>query len=551
MSAVADLPVVGGDATSVAFLDAETLVAAIDGKLYTVPVAGGAPTLLDGGAAYASVAVGGNGEIYAFTGDEFWVVDSKGEAPRKADLPARTPQTLNTYFSVGPDGQPYVRILSYPSVIKIYTSADAGQTWTLLPLPMAHTYGGGLAFGETTDEIYLSDPVGFHASKDGGKSWVSSPAAIPNYGPEIVRRKNGDLLCYVPGGGGLSVSHDGGAKFTDVSPFNAYPFINELVEADDETLYATVTAAGSATTQLPVEVVKSTDDGATWKHVYFSQARDFALLGDQLAVAQSASGAGGLALSADGGKTFVTTGLSNVKLISSFGFDKQGALLIMGDGALFRRQPGGWQSVGGPTGAMLATTPKGIIYAAPGFVSDDDGATWAEVTLPPYNYGGVGLPGFPVVLALREEDLIISRTTFRDDLGMHTNGMLVRVTPTGDAESIMQGNNHVAMLQDADGVLYARTENFAGNYRSTDSGTTWQEVDVPAPGFAIDNHNRFVNYGELGSYRSGHVGNDSTSELKLNGFTPASNAITSAKFDGKDRLYLLAGGQLFAASGSL
>lgn len=230
-------------------------------------------------------------------------------------------------------------------MIKIHTSADAGRSWTLLPLPTAHTYGGGLAFGETKNEIYLSDPLGFHASKDAGKTWVSSPAPIPSYGPEILRRKNRDLLCYVPGGGGLSVSGDGGATFRDVSPFNAFPFINELIEADDETLYASVTAAGSASTQLPIEVVKSTDGGATWSHLYFAQARDFALRAELLAVAQSASGAGGVALSADSGKTFVTTGLGSVKVISSFGFDKQGALLIMGDGALFRQQPEGWQAV--------------------------------------------------------------------------------------------------------------------------------------------------------------------------------------------------------------
>ena len=443
-------------------------------------------------------------------------------------------------------------------MIKIYTSADSGVTWSALTLPPAHAFGGGLAFGETTDEIYLSDPTGFHASQDGGKTWQSSPAAIPNYGPEIVRRKNGDILCYVPKGGGLSVSHDNGKTFGDLSPFNMYPFISKLVEADDQTLYATILGAGTATVQVEL---MSSSDGKTWKHVYAAPGHDFAILGEQLAFGQGSNsgqvggGAGGVALSADNGATFVTTGLASVKAIDSFGFDKQGKLLIVGDGVLFRQRADDWQAVGAPGGAIVTTTPKGTIYMAgdPTFVSSDDGATWIEASLPKYVYGGVGTLEIPVTLALRDESFLISRTTYRDDLypPVNANGQLTRVTPEGEATASGQGLNFVAMVQDADGLLYGGTDNFPTAQHSSDSGLTWKEVKTPAPGFVFDDQNRYIEYGELGSFRSGVVGSDETKVLTLSGFTPASNQVTSAKFDAAGHLHVLAADGLFIATDTL
>jgi len=233
MTRVASLPTAGGNVTSVDFLDASALVAVIDAKIYTVPLSGGSPTLRYDNATYTKLVVGGGGLVYALTDDALWVIPSMGATPTKTSLTIKTPQTLNVYVSVGPNGQCYVRVLSYPTVIRIYTSADKGATWTTMPLPTSFSYGGGLCFGGSASEIYVSGPLSFHASTDAGATWTNAPAPIPNYGGELLYRANGDIICYVSGGGGLSASRNKGASFTDVLPFNRAPYVWKLIEGAD------------------------------------------------------------------------------------------------------------------------------------------------------------------------------------------------------------------------------------------------------------------------------------------------------------------------------
>jgi len=558
MSRVASLPTAGGNTTSVDFLDATTIVAVIESKIYTIPVAGGTPTMRYDNAAYTQLVVGGGGEIYARTDDALYVIASIGATPVKTSLQIKTAQTLNVLMSVGPNGQCYVRILSYPASIMIYTSADRGQTWTTMPLPKGFAYGGGLCFGASANEIYVSGPSSFHTSTDAGATWTTAPAPIPNYGGELLRRANGDIICYVPGGGGLRVSRNNGTSFTDVLPFNRAPYIWKLVEDANGDLVAALSATVVTSGEKPLEIMRSKDGGATWEHLYFSLGHDMALAGQNILVAQSSRAAGGVAVSNDNGVSFTVSGLSTVSSITSFGFDGNGALIIAADNALFQQTTSGWRSLGPPTTATsITTTPQGTIYVAStvtSYVSTNNGSTWQSATMPSYTYSGVGRIGMPVVFGMKNGNALVSVTTYRSDLvpAVHTNGSLVIITPAGAATRASVNGNFVKMLQDADGVLYGGTDNFTSARQSLDGGMSWTEVPKGIPAFAIDGRNKFIGYGDLSSFKMGTIGSDALSTLTLSGFPLPSNSIIQARFDKSNHLWLLCGGQdLYAATKTL
>lgn len=549
MTRLTDLPAARGNAVSIDILDASTLVAVIDDKIYTVPTSGGRPTLMHANARYESVVVGGGGEIYALTYDALYVIDHIGGTPRVVDIQIRTPQTEKVTLSVSPTGDPYLRVYSYPARMTLYTSADRGTTWTTIPMPSDFRYGGGLAFGPS-GELYLSSPMGFYTSPDRGMTWTSYPAPLANYGGELVRRSNGHILYYVPGGGGLRLSTDGGASFTE---FTDPPNFSKIIEGADGVLYALINRGSTTLADKPMTVAKSTDGGTTWQHVYFVQGHDFAMKGSVVAVAQGEKASGGVAISTDNGRTFIPAGLGSVESISSFGFDAEGNLILLADRTLYRKTSSGWRTLGGQSGFFtMATTPQGTIFLphiSSTFLSVDDGVSWKETLMPDYLYGGVGSIGLPVVLGTRNGDLIVSVTTYREELATHTNGMLVRVRPDGTATRLTNGSNYVSIVEDATGLLYGQTVNFVTYQRSTDGGALWTEVQTPVPGFAFDSRNRYIAYGELGTFRQGSLGDNGTQALTLTGFTSQSHYIRSAKFDSHDRLHLLTSDQgLFVAT---
>ncbi|MBN9399542.1 MAG: hypothetical protein J0I17_05120 ['Candidatus Kapabacteria' thiocyanatum] len=552
MTRLTDLPAAKGNVVSVDILDASRLVAVIDDKIYSVPISGGTPSLMHSNARYESVVVGGGGEIYALTRDALFVIDHIGGTPKAVDVQIRTAQTEKVTLSVSPTGEPYLRVYTYPARMTLYTSADRGTTWTTIPLPSGFLYGGGLAFGPS-GEMYLSSPQGFYSSPDRGATWTSYPAPLANYGGELVRRSNGHILYYVPGGGGLRLSTDGGASFTDLSQFNNPPYFSKIVEGADGILYALVNRGATTLTDRPMTVAKSTDGGMTWQHIYFAQGYDFAMKGSVIAVAQGETASGGVAISTDNGRSFVPAGIGSVESIQSFGFDAEGNLLILADRTLFRKTSSGWKTLGGQSGfSTMATTPQGTIFlsqVSSTFLSVDGGTSWKEAPMPDYLYSGIGTIGLPAVLGARSGDLIVSITTYRDDLATHTNGMLVRVRPDGTAIRLTNGINYVSIVEDATGLLYGQTVNFRTYQRSTDGGTTWTEVQTAAPGFVFDSRNRFIAYGELGAFRQGSSGSDGTKPLTLTGFTSQSNYVMSARFDSHDRLHLLTRDQgLFVAT---
>ncbi len=542
MQQLTDLPVVGGNVSSVAFLDDQTLVAVIDNKIATVPINGGSPTILYSNANFQSVVVGGSKEIYALSDDALWVMDNISTAPKKSSVYTRNGQTLNVYLNVGPNGQAYLRVLSYPTVMRVYTSADKGQTWVQYKVPTEAEYGGGLAFGPGK-EVYVSSPTSFYSSIDGGANWTRYSAVVPNYGGELLVRKNGDVIYYIPKGGGLWTSSNKGASFTNLTPFNAEPFYSVIHESSDGVLYAILSPSSSPLVERASRLMKSVD-GKTWTHVMFAEGRDLAMQGSVIAVGMSSGTTGGIAISNDMGASFRTTGTQAVQTISSFAWNSDAQLCILADKGIFAKTSAGWISYGNSVVfGLLTSAGDGTLYSVgmkTSYISSNSGKSWSEVAMPAMNLtSGTGSFSIPLACGLNQHDAIVSRTYYRTDLGKHTNGTLTKLSSSGTASTIQSGNNYVWMAQDGTGRLYARTDNFATNQQSPDNGTTWTEVTTAAPGFVFNHADKYIGYGSGSTYKWGTLGSTTTATLNLDGFSSLSNYISSARFDSQNKLYIL------------
>lgn len=149
----------------------------------------------------------------------------------------------------------------------------------------------------------------------------------------------------------------------------------------------------------------------------------------------------------------------------------------------------------------------------------------------------------PVVLGLQNGECLISLTHFRSDLTKHTNGILSRITPSGQLTQLVNSTNYIWMVQDAQGTIYARTDNFVSQRRSTTNGAAFTEVTQPAPGFVFTTDNRAINYNGTNGFTISNVGFTSTQPLTLNGFTGASWMVTQGVIDKQNILYLLSSDQ--------
>jgi hypothetical protein len=149
----------------------------------------------------------------------------------------------------------------------------------------------------------------------------------------------------------------------------------------------------------------------------------------------------------------------------------------------------------------------------------------------------------PVALGLQNGDCLISITHFRTDLTKHTNGILSRITPSGQLTQLIGSTNYVWMVQDAQGTIYARTDNFVSQRRSSNNGVSFAEVTQPAPGFVFTNDNRAINYNGSNGFTISNVGFTSTQALTINGLTTMPWMVTQGVVDKQNKLYLLSSDQ--------
>jgi photosystem II stability/assembly factor-like uncharacterized protein len=533
---------VGGDVTSVDVLSDGSLLVVVDGKLATATSGGGSISTLPSPSPLVTAAAGGGGEIYGLDNTGLWVWPSVGATPVRSTVYQRNGQTESMRLMIAPDGRPIFRAVQFPNTMLTYTSTDRGTTWTEVDLPTRSEGGGGLAYGPN-GAAYCSSPSSFYVSSDNGVSWAKRPAVLANYGGELFVRSNGHVYYYVPSGGGLWRSTDRGASFTEVSRFNNAPFHQKIVEGGDGHLYSLVLAEGGGMGDRSSRLMRSTDGGSSWSHVLFVQGHDVDAHGATIAVGFGSSGCGGLGVSRNNGAEWVTAGLRQPTQVQDIALDKDQQLVIMADKGLFLRGASGWTTMGARASfTTFAATPTGSMFVGgtrTSYASSNGGTTWTEVDMPDIPIVGTGRVQTPVVLGLKNGECLISLTHFRSDLTKHTNGILSRITPDGRLTQIANSTNYVWMVQDAAGTVYARTDNFVSQRRSTDNGASFIEVTQLAPGFAFTSDNRAINHNGTNGFTISNAGFSSTTNLTVNGLTGVSWMVTKGIFDDRNRLYLL------------
>jgi len=558
MAQLTDLPLVGGNATGVAVTSNNTVIAAIDGKLYSIAASGGAPQLIDGDAAYSAVAVAPSGEVYAVTATEIYTFNLATGAKKVAPIDPSGPLSVNgrvedVEFRFSPSGIPFIVLTSNYPRSYVYYSMDTGTTWTQLKTHngLSMRYSGDVAFSPS-GELFVGDYEGLYTSTDMGETWTLATSTMPNGQIKLLYTSAGDIYRYIPGGGSLGVSHDEGRTFTEITQLNRPPFFIDMQQGSDGALYtlANSSSVGAVPVSRPMSFMRSTDGGTTWTQLLLGQAHEFAMRGSTIAMglvaleSVSQQEMGGVCFSRNSGATWEQSGSRTVGSIQDFGFDKEGHLVLMAEKEIFRQAGSRWEVLGSqltfnrfttaPSGAMLVAHPTVVYY------SSDDGATWTESPITDYLYPGIGTMMAPVALGRRNGEFIISVTTYRNDLSVHTNGALFRIGNDGVPVRISgAAGNFVSMVEDANGTLYATTVNFADALVSTDGGDSWQKQATPIRAMAFNSINKAFWYSGTTGYSYGTAGDEHPTELKMTGFTEPANYISSAKFGPDDKLYLL------------
>lgn len=559
VSALTGFPTVGGNATCVSVNPDGSVIAIIDRKLYTLASATSEPTLVNATATHIKLAVAPTDEIYAVTDTEFRTYANAGATANAVPIPANGPLVANgrvddAKITFSPSGIPFVTLVSNYPRSYIYYSTDKGQSWQALKLPGSANYIGSsadLAFLPNGDLVVAVASYfgGLNKTTDLGTTWTKLAGTIPDFPAKMLVAANGNIYTWVPGGGQLRVSKDGGSSFETLTPNNAYPFFTHVIEGAGNVLYGLAGTGG---------FLRSINGGATWTEVIAVHGSDVATRGSTVVIAKTEDiyrKSGGLFTSVNSGFTWTQSGLRTMESLSSFGFDKDNNLIVLGDESLFRRVGSAWNAIGSNSNfRYLATTPKGQILVgttAALSYSGDNGATWIQSKdLPGYIWAGQGEIRFPVVLGKRNGDFLISVTTYRFDLSIHVNGALYKVGASGLPVKILTGPSGpvTRITEDINGILYAGTSESDANtqqslnqvFKSVDGGETWQKTgDGTSTVLAFNSQNTALSLGGETGFTLGPLGSSSPRQLTFTGFTGLPQSIFKAQFTSDDKLYFI------------
>jgi photosystem II stability/assembly factor-like uncharacterized protein len=563
MTQPATMPMVGGDVTGIAIASNNTIYAVVDGGIYSMGASGGPMQLINNNVVHTSLGLAPSGELYALTATEIRTYDLAAGTFKTVPIDPAGPLAINrrveqSEIVFSPSGEPYIRMINNTPQTYIYHSTDKGSTWINLNMPLGFTSSGGFAFAPNGDML-LTNAYALYRSSDHGATWTTLPAPVANYGPEIMVAANNDIYVYVRGGGGLRVSHDGGASFTDLAMFNRAPYYTALQQGPDGALYAL--AAGSASVSdlgsRPTSLFRSSNGGVTWTRLVFAQGRVFAMKGSAIAIGVVANNPGanvthgGFMISQNNGGTWSSAGTKAVTQVMDVGFDKDGNVMMLADNGLYRRTASGWQALGTQPGAFarFASNRQGaLLLANTGsvFYSGDNGVTWKESPVTDYS-PGIDPASITTIIGKKDGEFLMSITSYSDNRG-YSNGQVYRI----GADGVPVKNTGItaslsSMVEDHNGALYGGSQTVNGftgqfmaiNYQSSDGGRTWTEITSVKVGRAYNSQNKYFSIDGNSAYSLRVPGSDQKTDLKLEGFTSLGNAITRVAFGPDDKLYLI------------
>ena len=345
----------------------------------------------------------------------------------------------------------------------IHRTSDGGETWERLPGSEPYAGGHLATHPDRRGVLYATHPGGLSKSEDRGETFE---LLLPGEFTGIATSPDRPEAVWLAHAGGLKVSEDSGRTWADSPMTGGGPGDREGVVYEEPTV-------------SPVDAdrvsVRSRDDNWGWK----------------------------LHVSHDGGRSFRDAGFDNS--LAFFPFNRRHWVVawsptdpdvghtVGGDWST-RTLDGGrsfqWHGdglVGVMVGGAFHFNPRspGTVYLAAqdynGAVTGDGGASWEYVNASGYSWGGSAYGGF----AVDRRTLLVGLCNYRED-GSRNGTFSPRLSRDGgetmqEVAGVVWGES--ADDPDAYGLnsCFADPRRrgvwFAGSFRTTDAGASWDRMD--------------------------------------------------------------------------
>ncbi len=553
---ISDLPMLGGNFTDVEVLD-DAIVAILDGKImrYDLNFENGQEINSDDG----HLALG------ALNADAVYTVTLDKEI-RTYDLNTKTFKTTpyqiqynisDAEFKFTSKNDPYIVITHGSSRGVTYFSRDNGGSWQMLSNPPGAAMSSfDITFDQNDDPLWVG-PSGVFRTTDDGASWTMVTTQGQNFeGVRALATSTGAIYSYVKGFGGLKRSVDGGATFSDVTA-NVSLNVISLLEGNDGALYVIsgLGATGYSFHTAMSQLMRSTDGGATWKHLLFCNSSAFSINGGRVVLidggffsdAMTGTMGGGF-VSSNSGATWQSRGTLPVETISDIAINPAGELYMLANHTLFKRTGSTWETFGMNRGRFqsFAVNKDNKILLTSSTSGDFFDPVAGRVVRSAFDYiPGLGTPTVMSTLATHTGDFIVPIGFYYNQ--HYPSGATVRL----DAQGALKPNGNSPggienLVANPDGLLYGTVSTLNGftqqyqtyRYQSQDGGVTW--IDQIVPEFApIAFSNTHALQFKQGKLSFGEYATVQGSEITLDGFNWANERPREWKLTVDNKLYFI------------
>jgi formylglycine-generating enzyme required for sulfatase activity len=290
------------------------------------------------------------------------------------------------FIASSADGSKLVALVYYGG---IYTSTDAGVTWTQSSAPIAKDWYSASSSADGTKLAAVNVDGEIHVSTNSGASWTQTSAPAQLWFC-IASSADGTILAAGALDGGIYISTNSGATWTQSGAPNQQ--WNSIASSSDGTKLAAVVYAGG--------IYTSTNAGATWTQTGAPTGDGWNSIasssdGTKLAAAFYNSGGGLIYTSTNGGVTWTATSapVKNWQSVCSSSDATKLAAVANGDGIYISTNSGanwtptsapnaGWYSIAGSSDGtkLAAAVYAGGIYTAQATIQTTGGPALGIVT---------------------------------------------------------------------------------------------------------------------------------------------------------------------------